>query len=145
MFKLKVKDIMTKDVFVLYANDTLDLVRSLMEIKHIRHVPIVNTKGEFLGLLTHKDLLALTVSLLADIDKKEQDDLDRHIPIKKVMKTGVVTADPEMDLCTAISILLKNKYGCLPVVSERKLVGIITEADFLELTYDLLEREKKTK
>jgi len=136
---LTIKDIMTTDVFVLYANDTLELARSLMEIKYVRHVPIVDSEGHFVGLLTHRDLLALTISKLADIDEQEQDDLDRHIPIVKVMKTDVVTASPESDVLTAIAVLLKNKYGCLPVVSGKKLVGIVTEADFLKLTYDLLK------
>jgi CBS domain-containing membrane protein len=135
---LKVKDIMTTEVFVLYATDTLELARSLMKIKHIRHVPIINPDGQFMGLLTHRDLLSLTISLLAGLDEKEQEDLDRHIPIMKVMKTDVVSANPELDLCSAISILLKNKYGCLPVVLDKKLVGIVTEADFLKLTYSLL-------
>ena len=136
---LKIKDIMTSDVFVLYANDTLELARSLMQIRHVRHVPIVNADGQFVGLLTHRDLLALTVSLLADIDQKEQTELDRHIPIMEVMKTDVVTASPESDVRTAIAVLLENKYGCLPVVSDKKLVGIVTEADFLKLTHDLLK------
>jgi CBS domain-containing membrane protein len=136
---LKVKDIMTTDVFILQAEDTLELARSLMKIKYIRHVPIVNSNGQFVGLLTHSDLLSLTISLLADIDEKEQDDLDRQIPIVEVMKTDVVTASPELDLCTAISFLLENKYGCLPVVSDKKLVGIVTEADFIKLTYSLLK------
>ena len=136
---LKIKDIMTSDVFVLYSCDTLELARSLMQIKHIRHVPIVDADGHFVGLLTHRDLLSLTVSLLAEIEKREQDELDRHIPIMEVMKTDVVTASPESDVRTAIAVLLENKYGCLPVVSDKKLVGIVTEADFLKLTYDLLK------
>lgn len=136
---LKIMDIMTSDVFVLYASDTLELARSLMQIRHVRHVPIVDADGHFVGLLTHRDLLALTVSLLAEIDQKEQNALDRHIPIVEVMKTDVVTASPESDVRSAIAVLLENKYGCLPVVSGKKLVGIVTEADFLKLTHDLLK------
>jgi CBS domain-containing membrane protein len=52
------------------------------------------------------------------------------------MQNGIMTADPEMNLFTALSIFLKNIVGCLPVVSQRKLVGILTEADFLKLTFD---------
>ncbi|HPD61435.1 MAG TPA: CBS domain-containing protein [Thermodesulfobacteriota bacterium] len=140
---IKVKDIMTKNVFVLYANETLEIVRSLMEIKHVRHVPIVDTKGRFVGLITHRDLLAMTVSRLAGIDENVQDDLDRHIPISKVMQKKIITADPEMDVRKAISLLLRNKVGCLPVVLRKKLVGIVTEADFLAFTYNLLKKEKK--
>ena len=57
--------------------------------------------------------------------------------IMNIMKTDVLTVDPEMDVCSAISLLLDHKYGCLPVVSNGKLVGIVTEADFLNLTLGL--------
>lgn len=139
---LKVKDIMTSEVFVLHATQTLELVRSLMRIKHVRHVPIVDPDNTFVGLMTHRDLLAQTISHLAGIDEEEQEYLDRHIHIMNIMKTDVTTADPEMDVCTAIKTLLAHKYGCLPVVANGKLVGIVTEADFLNLTLDLLEKTK---
>jgi CBS domain-containing membrane protein len=139
---IKVKDIMTSEVFVLHSTQTLELVRSLMRIKHVRHVPIVEDDNTFVGLMTHRDLLAHTISYLADIDDEEQEYLDRHIHIMNIMKTDVLTAAPEMDVCTAISILLENKYGCLPVISEGKLVGIVTEADFLNLTLGMLQKSE---
>ena len=137
---LKVKDIMTSEVFVLHATQTLELVRSLMRIKHVRHVPIVDPDNNFMGLMTHRDLLAQTISHMAEVDENEQEYLDRHIHIMNIMKTDILTADPEMDLCTALTLLLDHKYGCLPVVSKGKLVGIITEADFLGLTLELLRK-----
>jgi CBS domain-containing membrane protein len=54
------------------------------------------------------------------------------------MQNNIMTADPDMNLFSALSIFLKNTVGCLPVVSKRKLVGILTEADFLKLTFDYL-------
>jgi CBS domain-containing membrane protein len=141
---LKVKDIMTTEVFVLHAAQTLELVRSLMRIKHVRHVPIVDPDHTFVGLMTHRDLLAQTISYLAEIDEKEQEFLDRHIHIVNIMKTDVLTADPEMDICSAITLLLEHKYGCLPVVSDGKLVGIVTEADFLNLTLELMRKTDST-
>jgi CBS domain-containing membrane protein len=59
-----------------------------------------------------------------------------------IMKTDVLSVDPDMDVCTAIKTLLKHKYGCLPVVENGKLVGIVTEADFLTLTLSLLQKSK---
>jgi CBS domain-containing membrane protein len=141
---LKVKDIMTSEVFVLHATQTLELVRSLMRIKHVRHVPIVEPDNTFVGLMTHRDLLAQTISYLADVDEEEQEYLDRNIHIINIMKTDCLTADPEMDVCTAITMLLTHKYGCLPVVSDGKLVGIVTEADFLKLTLDLLRKTESS-
>jgi len=131
---------MTSEVFVLHATQTLELVRSLMRIKHVRHVPIVDADNTFVGLMTHRDLLAQTISHLAEVDDEEQEYLDRHLHIVNIMKTDVLTADPEMDICSAISLLLDHKYGCLPVVSNGKLVGIVTEADFLNLTLGLLRK-----
>ena len=141
---LKVKDIMTNEVFVLHAAQTLELVRSLMRIKHVRHVPIVEPDNTFVGLMTHRDLLAQTISHLADVDEEEQEYLDRNIHIMNIMKTDVTTADPEMDICGAITLLLEHKYGCLPIVSEGKLVGIVTEADFLQLTLELLQKTENS-
>jgi CBS domain-containing membrane protein len=139
---LKVKDIMTSEVFVLNSSQTLELARSLMRIKHVRHIPIVDQDNTFAGLLTHRDLLAQTISHLAEIDEEEQEYLDRHIHIMNIMKTDVLSVDPDMDVCTAIKTLLKHKYGCLPVVENGKLVGIVTEADFLTLTLSLLQKSK---
>ena len=135
---------MTSEVFVLHATQTLELVRSLMRIKHVRHVPIVEPDNTFVGLMTHRDLLAQTISYLADVDEEEQEYLDRNIHIINIMKTDCLTADPEMDVCTAITMLLTHRYGCLPVVSDGKLVGIVTEADFLKLTLDLLRKTESS-
>ncbi|MEN8232917.1 MAG: CBS domain-containing protein [Thermodesulfobacteriota bacterium] len=141
---LKIKDIMTSEVFVLHAAQTLELLRSLMRIKHVRHVPIVEPDNTFVGLMTHRDLLAQTISHLAEVDDEEQEYLDRHIHIMNIMKTDVTTVDPEMDVCNAITMLLEHKYGCLPVVTDGKLVGIVTEADFMKLTLNLLRKSESS-
>jgi len=135
---LHVKDIMTQDVYVLYANDAFDLVQTLIKSRHTRYIPIVDNKGFFVGLITHRDLLSLTVSRLANMNNNGNGGPNSHIPIKKIMQNGIMTADPEMNLFNALSIFLKNTVGCLPVVSKGKLVGILTEADFLKLTFDYL-------
>ena len=64
--------------------------------------------------------------------------LNGNIPIRKIIQSDIITAGPDINLFTALSILLKNPVGCLPVISKRKLVGILTEADFLKLTFDYL-------
>ena len=139
---LKVNDIMTTDVFALNEEHTLSIARSLMENKHIRHIPVTDGNKNFVGLITHRDLLACSISLIAEIDQHEQDELDGSIRIKDVLKTDITTCNKDLDLCSAIKILLENKYGCLPVVLSGKLVGIVTEADFLKLTYDLLKNQE---
>lgn len=135
----QVKNIMTKDVFTLNQLESLSAAKDLMDLARIRHIPIVDDQGKFVGLLTHRDILAATISELAGIDRETQDEIESGIPIQEIMQTDVVTVGAELSLKEAARLLLEEKYGCLPVVCEEKLCGIITEADFLRLTIDLME------
>ncbi len=136
---LKVKDIMTMDIFTLKETDNLALARSMMNLARIRHIPIVREDMTFIGLLTHRDILGATVSKLAELDSHTQEELDQGIPVMEIMNTKVRTVSRDDSLKEAAGLLLEHKYGCLPVIEEDKLVGIITEADFLNLTINLLE------
>ena len=136
---LKVRDIMTKNPFTLRDIDTLQSARSIMYLGRIRHIPIVNKDERFVGLLTHRDLLSATVSILSGINKDVQDELDANVPIREIMHTDVHCVTADTDLRVTAKILLNHKYGCLPVVEENILTGIVTEADFLRLTIKLLD------
>lgn len=135
----QVKDIMTKDVFTLNERESLSAAKDLMNLARIRHIPIVDDAGNFTGLLTHRDILAATISKLADIDKETRDEIEAGIPTAEIMQTGVITVTADTPLKKAAHMLLEEKYGCLPVVCKGKLCGIITEADFLRLTIDLMD------
>lgn len=135
----QVKDIMTKDVFTLNKRDNLSAAKDLMDLARIRHIPIVDNLGNFVGLLTHRDILAATVSVLAGIDRETQNEIEANIPIREIMQTDVVTVSADLSLKVAARMLLEEKYGCLPVVCDGHLCGIITEADFLRLTIDLMD------
>lgn len=139
-----VGDLMTRDLFPLKSDQTLNVVRLLMRTIHIRHVPILDRKNKFVGLLSHRDLLAYSISKLADINPMAQKELDRHIPIKDVMRTQIATTTEETSLIEAIRLMMKNKFGCLPVVDkENNLVGIITEEDISRLAIRLLEKDEE--
>ncbi len=136
---INVSDIMSSPVFSLYKVDTLLDVRKLMDFAKIRHIPVIDTNGNFEGLITHRDILAYTISTLAGIHAKEQEEIDKTIMIEEIMRSDVYCVEADMPLKAAAKILLKHKYGCLPVLEGKQLVGIITEADFLRLTVQLLE------
>lgn len=134
-----VKDFMTREVFTLKRTDSLRAARSMMSLARIRHIPIVNDHRHFLGLITHRDLLAATISRFAEVDKSVQDEIDSGIPIHEIMRRDVTTVTPETSIRETAEMLLNHKYGCLPVVQDGILKGIITEADFLKLTIRLLD------
>jgi CBS domain-containing membrane protein len=136
---LTIRDLMSTNLFTLKEHDSLKAAKSLMRMARIRHIPIVDDDFNFVGLVTHRDILSATVSKLAGIDQKTQDELDAGIPAMGIMRQDAVTVDPDMNLKEAAQILYKNKYGCLPVVEDGKLIGILTEADFLTLVISLLD------
>ncbi len=132
----QVKDIMTTEVFTLVESDTFEMADSLMKWRRIRHVPVVNEGGALVGLITHRDFLKVAISRLAEIELKELKKAYRSIKASDIMNSGVLVVSPEMPLSEAAEILNENKFGCLPVVDEEKLVGIITEADFVRTFYE---------
>jgi len=134
-----VRELMSSEVFTLKTSDTLDLARSIMQLARIRHIPIVDNEDMFVGLVTHRDILEATVSRLADIDRATESELYANIPIQEIMRTDLRTVSPKTSLREAAEILYKHKYGCLPVLEDGLLVGIITEADFLNLTISLMD------
>jgi len=141
---LKVDDLMTTELFTLSESDNLKMARSLMDLQRIRHIPIVNDRREFIGLVTHRDILRATISQLADIDPNTQGEIDSGIPVGEIMRTDIKTISAETSLKEAATTLLNHKYGCFPVVNEQNgLVGILTEADFLKLTISLMEALEK--
>ena len=136
---LRVKDLMTTPVFSLKENDSLYNARSLMDLQRIRHIPIITVDNVFTGLITHRDILSATISQLADLDPETQKEIDSGIPIREIMRTDIATVTKETPLKDAAQTLLNHKYGCLPVVEEGELIGIVTEADFLRLTINLMD------
>lgn len=136
---LTVGDLMTSTLFTLLSSDTLYTAKQIMEMARVRHVPIVDGDDNYIGLITHRDILSAAVSKLSDIDDSTQDELDAGIPVSEIMRTDTATVNPDTLLRDAAQTLLEHKYGCLPVLEGRKLKGIITEADFLRLTISLMD------
>lgn len=137
---MRVKDLMSKDLFTLRSDHTLDLAEDVMGWQRVRHVPVINAKGELAGLLTHRDILKASVSSLAKLSETDQRELNRKIRIGDIMSKAVHTTTPETDLREAAAVMIDEKIGCLPVVDGKRLVGILTEADFLTLAWEVMGR-----
>jgi CBS domain-containing membrane protein len=96
-------------------------------------------RSPLVGLVTHRDLLAASFSIFAEVEASEQRRVFDTVRVVEAMHRDVVTVSPGLAVSKAARILLENKYGCLPVVDdEQQLQGIVTEADFLRLTVQLL-------
>jgi CBS domain-containing membrane protein len=137
---IAVAEVMTKSLLTLPESASVWEARQLMTDRRIRHIPIVNRDNEFVGILTQRDVLATTVSVLAEVEPAEIQALESAIPVREVMTVEITAVDPETDLREAARYMLEHKLGCLPVVSDKGLVGIITEVDYIKLVLRLLER-----
>jgi CBS domain-containing membrane protein len=133
MVNLLVKDLMTEKVFAVRPDDDLSLVRDMMLDHAVRHVPVVDFEGDLLGLVSHRDLLRAAVIEQEEVPAFVQEAVLEGIRAGEVMVRDVESVGPEDDLREAAAMMLENKYGCLPVVLGRRLVGILTEADFVRL------------
>ena len=131
-------ELMSTDLVTLTEDETLAHAQRCMARGRIRHLPVTRD-GRLVGLITHRDLLAASFSIFADVASDEQRRVFVTVPVVEVMHRNLVTVRPELPVAEAARILLENKYGCLPVVDEHGLlVGILTEADFLRLAVRLL-------
>jgi CBS domain-containing membrane protein len=126
-----VRDLMTPNPYTLRPRDNLAALYDLMDTHRVRHVPIVDGEGELVGLLTHTDLAMTALGSLSDLPLSQERDLLQRRRIREVMITELETVDPETPLVDAASTLFENKIGCLPVVEGHRLVGILTESDFV--------------
>jgi CBS domain-containing membrane protein len=135
-----VSDVMSDVVEVLQAGDTLDLAERLMRAGRIRHLPVVDGEQHLVGLVTHRKILGAWVGHGHPLKERHQD-IAREIPIEMLMEKNVLTIWPGAPAAEAARLLETNKIGCLPIVDDGKLVGIITEADFVRFAREHLERE----
>jgi CBS domain-containing protein len=127
---MKVKDVMVKEVATLDVNDELSLANDIMRLGRIRHLPVVDGT-RLVGIISERDLFRTSLAQALGYATKDTRDVMKGLRIKDVMVTGVITIPPEMELCEATKIMMEEKIGCLPVVEDGRLVGLITETDIM--------------
>lgn len=130
----RVGQLMTTDLFTVQEDELVDLVAHLMHWKHIRHVPVEDAQHRLVGLVTHRSLLRLFQDGLAF-------KASEPVPVSEIMQHDVVTATPQMSTLEAIQLMRDEGIACLPVINDDdRLVGIITERDFMGIAGDLFEK-----
>ena len=127
-----VGQMMTTDVFTLHPEDLVDLAANLMEWEHIRHVPVEDDRGHLVGIVSHRALLRLVAR-----GRKES---EAPVAVREIMRADPVTASPDTSSLDAIDLMREHRVACLPVTDGGKLVGLVTEHDFIEVARDLFER-----
>ena len=128
--RARVKSIMHTKLVTVSADDSLDTVDDIMNLGHVRHLPVVKA-GELVGVVSHRDLLRASLSSISNVGLDEKKAFLNSIRIKEVMNRRLVTIGPDATAQEAAEIMADEKIGCLPVVEDGRLVGMITETDLL--------------
>lgn len=129
---MKVRELMTTDVATIGRNDELTIGDDIMKMKRLRHLPVVE-EGRLVGMLTQRDLFHAALSTALNFGEKAQKEFLKTVVVKEVMTEEVLTIDPGADVKKAARLLIEHKIGCLPVVENGKLVGLVTETDLLRV------------
>lgn len=123
---------MSTDVATVGRNDELTIADDIMKMKRLRHLPVLE-EGRLVGILTQRDLFHAALSTALNFGQKAQKEFLKTVVVKEVMTDEVETIDPGADIKEAARRMLEHKVGCLPVVQDGKLVGLVTETDLLRV------------
>ncbi|MBA3540640.1 MAG: CBS domain-containing protein [Deltaproteobacteria bacterium] len=128
---LRVEQYMTTDLFTVQEDDAVEMVANLMIWERIRHVPVEDKDHKLVGVLTHRAVLRFVMG----------GGSPRRTAVSEIMKRDVTTVSPETTTVEALRLMRRLRVGCLPVLQDDRLVGIVTEEDFMEIASKMLESQ----
>ena len=126
----RVRDIMETKLVTISASERLSTVDDIMTLGRVRHIPVVQA-GRLVGVVSQRDLLKASLSELSRHRTEERRAFLSVVEIARVMSTPPIIVTPDATIEQAASIMAHKKIGCLPVLENDELVGMITETDIL--------------
>jgi acetoin utilization protein AcuB len=134
---------MSKYPLTIGPDESLSDAHSYMREQKVRHLPVVKSDDKMLGLIAEDDLLKAEPSSATSLSVWEIHHLLMEVKVKTVMVKDVITTTEDTPIEEAAHLMLEHKIGCLPVVRDDKLVGIITESDIFRTFMELFAVREK--
>jgi CBS domain-containing protein len=131
--EMLVEEFMSTDLITISEKDVPEFAADIMDWQRIRYLPVENEEGHLIGLISSR-------GVLRHYNKTAKHHKESDACIDDLMMKDPITVSPEQTITEAIKIMRTKKIGCLPVVSKKNLIGIITEANFLNITASMLQR-----
>ena len=128
--KAPVKSLMNEKLVTVSADERLDTVDDIMALGQVRHLPVVKG-GDLVGIVSQRDLLRASLSSISNVGLGEKRAFLNSVKIREIMSPAVITITPGTTVQEAAEIMADEKIGCLPVVDNNRLVGMVTETDLL--------------
>ncbi len=127
-----VSKIMATDVVALDRNASLGSAKNIMDRRRLRHFPVVEN-GNVVGVVSQRDVFrASLASMLGYNERTEKAFLD-NLSIKGIMSDPPITVTADTGISEAARLMVEKKVGCLPVVDGKRLIGLVTDTDFLKV------------
>ncbi len=124
---------MATDLFTVRPDDLVDLAASVMTWRHIRHVPVEDDDGRLVGLVSHRALLKLMTHGAGGNEAA--------VTVRQIMTAEPLTVSSTTPTLEALEIMRQHRVGCLPVLDDGRLVGIVTSYDFLAASAQLFKAQ----
>ncbi len=133
---------MKRDLVTITKDERMTIAKKILQEKNIRHLPVVDGK-KLIGLVTNLDIRKAEASPATSLEIRELHYLLDKIKVSEIMTRNVITIHPDTSVEEAATLLHDNKIGCLPVVEDGNLVGIITENDVMEIFIQVMGLKEK--
>jgi len=131
MKETHVEDYMTTELFTVHEEESIEFVARLMDWQRIRHVLVEDEQHRLVGLVSHRTLLRHMA--------ERAEAPEGGVPVKEIMVEDPISVSPDRPTLEAVEMMREHQIGALPVVREDRLVGIITERDFIQIASNLLD------
>jgi CBS domain-containing protein/gamma-glutamyl:cysteine ligase YbdK (ATP-grasp superfamily) len=129
--KIIIEECMDRDLFTVRPNDILQIAADIIDWQKIRFLMVEDDDGKLIGIISSRNLLKYFNSHLHHRE-------ELPVLIEEIMVRNPITIDSNQKLSEALEVMKKYKIGCLPVLQNQKLVGIITEQTFLNVFSDIM-------
>lgn len=128
-----IEEIMISNVSTLAKDNTIEDAIQLMKEKRIKHLPIVDKDDHLIGIVTDRDIKECTPSIFYSDEHKEI----LKQPLETIMKENIITGHPLDFVEEAAAIFYETRIGCMPIIKDNRLVGIVTQTDLLHTLVEL--------
>jgi acetoin utilization protein AcuB len=128
-----VEDRMTSDPVTITTDTSLKDALELVRSKSFRHLPVLDEDGGLVGIVTEKSLVYASPTPTTTLSIFEVDYILSRTKVGQVIQGSVITVGPDLPIEEAARVMIDHRIGCLPVVEDEKLVGIISDTDIFRV------------
>jgi CBS domain-containing membrane protein len=133
-----VRDLMQREVVTLDVDENLGLADDIMRLGRIRHMP-VTARGRLVGILSQRDLFRAAISSVLQFRAGAGREWLATIPVREIMTTHLYTIAPAAPIKEAVRLMLDKRIGCLLVVENEQLAGMLSETDCMQYLVRVLD------